>query len=240
MPCSADRYRGDPAGVVAGHREGDHADRLGRVRPDPQHPDLRQPGQPGQQPLPQRLLVRRDALRRRTGRELLAGPGQGRRAQDVRRAALVPGGRGRPVRCSRYRHLAHRAAAGQVRGRRVQPVASADQHARAVGRVELVPGQGQVVDPGLPPARRAGAGRAAPRPPRSGRRAGARSGRARAIGSTSPVTFEAPVTASSAVGVAASAASRSASVSRSVGAASSTASPRRCHGSRFAWCSMSR
>ena len=57
----------------------------------------------------------------------------------------MPGGTGGPAD-SVNPGVLHGSAAGQVRGAGVEPVGTADQHPGAERRVELVPGEGEVVD----------------------------------------------------------------------------------------------
>ena len=94
--------------------------------------------------------------------ECVAGRGQRGSAEHVRRAGLVPCGRTGPFGAVE-RHLADRAAAGQVRLGGVEPVAAADQHAGAERGVELVTGEREVVDADRRRGRCGGAGPAARR-----------------------------------------------------------------------------
>ena len=181
-----------------------------------------------------RHAVRR--CRARSAAASRPGPWPGRRRAGRAARARAPGRRrrapapacGRPARARRRRaRSACPPRAGAARaptsapsrstcvtappparyGRRgVEPVAAADERSRAVGRVELVPGQRDVVDARSRRGRRGGAGRAARRRRRPARPPRGRSRRSGRSGSTSPVTLDAPVTVSSAVGVARSAA----------------------------------
>ena len=79
-------------------------------------------------------------------RDGVARGGQRDGADDVRRAGLVSGRRVGAQDVSVHRGAANRAAAGEVRRRGVEPVPPTDEHPRAVRRVELVAGEGEVVD----------------------------------------------------------------------------------------------
>ena len=103
-------------------------------------------GEPGDQAAGEESLVRLDRPGGQRVDKSTRG-GEGDRADHVRGAGLVPGGRGGPVGGAEA-DLADRAAARQVRRGGVQPVAAADQHARAERRVDLVPGEREVVDAG--------------------------------------------------------------------------------------------
>ncbi|CAH0312394.1 hypothetical protein SRABI128_04559 [Microbacterium sp. Bi128] len=84
-------------------------------------------------------------LLRVQGRNDLGGAGEGRRAEDVRRGALVPG-RSRGPADGVEPGIADRAAAGQVRGAGVEPVRPPHQHAGAERGVQLVSREGEVID----------------------------------------------------------------------------------------------
>ena len=146
--------------------------------------------------------VQEDALVRRRRpvqhrRERPAGLSERGDAEDVRGARLVPVRRGCPGRLVEV-DPGHGAPAGEVGRRGVEPVAAADQRPRAERCVELVPGQRQVVHAGRgqvdPPVRDELCGVDG----HPGAR-GVRDRDDRSSGSTSPVTLDAPVTASSAV-----------------------------------------
>ena len=104
--------------------------------------------------------VARPAARRSSSTRSCSGPGtvQHRRqrpaglrergdTQHVRGARLVPVRSGRPRRAVQV-DLRDGPAAGQVRSGGVEPVAAPDQRSGSEGRVELVPGERDVVDPG--------------------------------------------------------------------------------------------
>ena len=84
-------------------------------------------------------------LLRVQGCDHLGGAGQGGRTEDVRRAALVPGGPGGPADGVEP-GVADGAAAGEVRGAGVEPVRPPHQNAGAERGVKLVPREGEVVD----------------------------------------------------------------------------------------------
>ena len=179
-------------------------------------------------------------LLRVQGRDDLGGAGQGGRAEHVGRAALVAGGAGGPADAVEP-GLADRAAAGEVRGAGVEPVRAAHQDAGAERGVELVAGEGEVVDVVRGDVDRGGAGRAGRRRPRSGRRIRAPARPGRRIGRISPVTLEAPVTARRLTSPCSSSAAQAARWwLASVAAATTLRCGTPCHGSRLAWCSMSR
>ena len=79
------------------------------------------------------------------GRDDLGGPGQRRCAEDVGGPAFVPGGAGGPADGVQPR-LAHGAAAGKVRCAGVEPVRPAHEDAGAERGVQLVAGEGEVID----------------------------------------------------------------------------------------------
>ena len=128
-------------------------------------------------------------------RERPAGLGERGGAEDVRGARLVPVRRGRPASVPSRSTSRDGAAARQVRGGGVEPVAAPDQRPRAERGVELVPGQRDVVDAsrGEVDAAVRGELRGVDAPP--GRPPRGRSRRSARSGSTSPVTLDAPVTA---------------------------------------------
>ena len=113
-----------------------------------QHVRAGQVGQPGQQPVEQRALVRLDARPAVPG-DAGARRGQRVHADGVGRPRLVPlrhGGPGHAEPVAVVEHLPGGAAARQVGRRGLQPVGPADQRARTERGVELVPGEHHVVD----------------------------------------------------------------------------------------------
>ena len=204
MPCSADRYAatrpaGWPATVKLCTATRSVLSGQIRSRVTPGHRR-----QTGREPVEQGALVGRPRPVQHR-RERPAGLGERGDAEDVRGARLVPVRRGCPGRLVEV-DPGHGAPAGEVGRRGVEPVAAPDQRPRAEGRVELVPGQRDVVHAGRGEVDPAVRGELCGVDGHAGARARARSRRSASSGSTSPVTLDAPVTVSSAVGCARSAA----------------------------------
>lgn len=126
--------------------EGDHADPplVAGLWPHPQRTYPVDRGEPGDQAAGEESLVRLHCSRGQRVDKSTRGRERDR-ADHVRGAAFVPRGRRGPVGGVEA-YLADRAAACQVRRGGVQPVAAADKHARAERRVDLVPGEREVVD----------------------------------------------------------------------------------------------
>ncbi|GAB3968179.1 hypothetical protein GCM10027615_19430 [Plantactinospora veratri] len=132
--------------VPAGDHERDDAD-PGRGRVEgTQFDHLRQGGEPGPQPGEQGLLVRVQRAAVRPGQGS-ADRGQRHRAEQVGRARLVPGGPLDPAHVMGGRPDPEgRTATGQVRRGGVEPVRPSGQYADSERRVQLVSGNGHVVD----------------------------------------------------------------------------------------------
>ena len=242
MPCSADsaaatRWLSSPSTVNGDDRAAFDGVAEERVRRDPVDA-----AQALDEPRGEPRLVRLDSgpvLAQRGARG-----SEGDRAEHVGAAGLVPRGTGGPPGLV-LGHRGRGAAAGEVRLSGVQPVAPAREDPGAVGGVHLVPGEGDPVDVERRRGRAAGGPPTAPRRGAPSPRAGVARAVRRSTGHSSPVTFDAAVSTTSArrgcravpAGSAASAVSSSTSASRTLPGTGRRTVSRARHGSSVAWCS---
>ncbi|CAM4525731.1 hypothetical protein NONI108955_43305 [Nocardia ninae] len=131
---------GDVAGDETVQGEGDDADGIGGVGPDAQQVDAGDRGEAVAQPVGEVVFVGGEGFRIDLTERVTSGGERGG-PEHVGRTTLVALRRLRPFG-ARSGDLADRATTGEVRLGVVEPVAAADEHARAERGVQLVAGEG--------------------------------------------------------------------------------------------------
>ncbi len=148
-PLRREREGREP-GLEPGDRERHHPDMIGHVPEELEDADARHRGEAGDERLTQRRLVR-DPARLIEGRELGERAGEREHPDRVGGSGLMPVGAAAPHRhrrVARHDDGVDRAAAREMRSRRVEPVPAADERPDPERRVRLVPRERHVVDAG--------------------------------------------------------------------------------------------